>query len=204
MNITSPNAPLRHPRAELPSHRPGDPFWRGLLWRGLGQWICRFSFHNWYALRCTVLRICGAKLHPTVKIRASVRIDRPWNLRMGKLSAVGDHAKLLCRSRIEVGPYCTISQYNKVFTQAEDPLDPHRRIYTAPIHIGKDAWLAADVTVLPGVTVGEGVVVGARGFVDRELPPWTICTGEPAKPRRERPMLDRTGKDEAPRWKGAL
>lgn len=204
MNIQSPNEPLRHPRAELPSHRPGDPFWRAMLWHGLGQWVCRYSFHNWYPLRCLTLRLCGAKLHPTVKIRASVRIDRPWNLTMGKLSAVGDHAHLICRSRVEVGPYCTISQYNKVFSQAEDPLDPQRRLYTAPIRILKDAWLAADVTVLPGVTIGEGVVVGARGLVDRELPPWTICTGEPAMPRRDRPLLDRTGKDEAPRWKGAL
>ena len=112
MKIASPNAPLRHPRAELPSHRPGDPFFRAILWRCLGQWVCRYSFHNWYPLRCRVLRLCGARLHTSVKIRASARIDRPWNLQMGKLSAVGDHAKLMCRSRINVGPYCTISQYN--------------------------------------------------------------------------------------------
>lgn len=204
MKIASPNAPLRHPRAELPSHRPGDPFFRALLWWGVGQWVCRWSFHNWYPLRCAILRLCGARLHPTVKIRASARIDRPWNLTMGKLSAVGDKAVINCRSRIIVGDYCTISQHSKLYTQAEDPLDGKRRIYTAPVRIEKDAWVAADVLVLPGVTVGEGVVVGARAMVDRDLPAWTICAGEPAQARRTRPMLDRTGKDEAPRWKGAL
>ncbi|RMH10906.1 MAG: colanic acid biosynthesis acetyltransferase WcaF [Planctomycetota bacterium] len=204
MKIPSPNAPLRHPRAELPSHRPGIPFVRSLIWWGFGRWVCRLSFHNWYALRCMILRLCGAKLHPSVKIRASARIDRPWNLTMGKLSAVGDKAILNCRSRVYVGDFCTISQHSKVFTLAEDPLDPLRRIYTAPVRIEKDAWVAADVMILPGVTIGEGVVVGARGMVDRNLPPWTICTGEPAKPRRQRPMLDRTERDEGPRWKGAL
>ena len=204
MQIESPNAPLRHPRAELPSHRPGDPYFRALFWRLLGQWIFRFSFHNWYALRCIILRICGARLHPSVKIRASARIDRPWNLTMGKLSAVGDKATLNCRSRINVGDFCTISQHSKVYTQADDPLDPDSRLYTAPVNILKDAWVAADVMIMPGVTIGEGVVVGARGMVDRNLPPWTICTGQPSEPRRERPMLRRPEDDNTPRWKGAL
>ncbi|MCL4222610.1 MAG: hypothetical protein KJZ65_14720 [Phycisphaerales bacterium] len=204
MKIPSPNMPVRHPRAELPGHRPGDPFFRSMLWWALGRWICRASFHNWYGLRCAVMRMCGARLHPTVKIRASARIDRPWNLSMGKLSAVGDKAIINCRSRVIVGDYCTISQYSKVYTQAEDPLDPKRRIYTAPVRIEKDAWVAADVLVMPGVTVGEGVVVGARAMVDRNLPAWTICAGQPAEARRQRPMLEHTGGDEGPRWKGAL
>jgi putative colanic acid biosynthesis acetyltransferase WcaF len=47
-------------------------------------------------------------------------------------------------------------------------------------------WLAADVFVGPGVTVGTGAVVGARSNVFTDLPPWKVCVGSPAKPVKDR------------------
>ena len=189
MKLRRPNDASRHPRAQLPGHRRGDPVIRRLLWKVLGRQICRFSFHNWYALRRLVLAAFGAKIHPSAKIRRTARIDCPWNLTMGELSALGDHALIMARAPVHVGSSCTLSQHTKIFTQAHDPLDPDYQMYTAPVIINDDAWIAADVVVLPGVTIGEGVVVGARSFVDRSLPAWKIAAGEPALPRRARPFL---------------
>ena len=59
-------------------------------------------------------------------------------------------------------------------------------LMTVPIVIGDGAWIAADVFVAPGITVGEGAVVGARSSVFNDMPPSTICTGQPCKPIRER------------------
>jgi len=56
-----------------------------------------------------------------------------------------------------------------------------------PIVIGENAWLAADVFVGPGVTVGELSVVGARSVVVRDLPARMICVGNPCKPVKTRP-----------------
>ena len=137
------------------------------------------------------LAIFGAKIHKSAKIRRTARIDCPWNLTMGELSALGDHARIIARAPVHVGSSCTLSQYTKILTRAHDPLDPDYQIYTAPVTIHDDAWIAADVVVMPGVTVGEGVVVGARSFVDRSIEPWKIAAGEPALPRRPRPFLGR-------------
>lgn len=193
MKIRRPNDASRHPRAQLPGHRRGDPFLRCLFWNVLGRHVCRYSFHNWYALRRLVLAIFGADIHKSAKIRRTARIDCPWNLTMGELSALGDHAYILARAPVRVGSSCTLSQYTKILTRAHDPLDPDYEIYTAPVTIHDDAWIAADVVVMPGVTVGEGVVVGARSFVDRSIEPWKIAAGEPATPRRARPFLGRPG-----------
>lgn len=190
MKLWLPNDPCRHPRAQLPGHRPGDPFFRLWAWRLVGQWAFRFSFHNWYLLRRQILRAFGAQVHRTAGIRRTARIDRPWNLYMGQKSALGDHAIINARCPVRVGATCTISQHTKIFTEAIDPLSPRYQIYTAPVVIKDAAWIAADVLVLPGVVIGEGVVVGARGYVDRNLDDWTICAGDPATPRRKRPFLD--------------
>ena len=65
---------------------------------------------------------------------------------------------------------------------------------TAPITIMDHAWVAADAFVGPGVTVGEGAVVGARASVFRDVPPWTVVGGNPARPIRIRAVPRRSGK----------
>ena len=55
----------------------------------------------------------------------------------------------------------------------------------APVRIANRAWLGFNVAVLPGVTVGEGAVVGACSVVTRDVPAWTIAAGNPARVLRE-------------------
>jgi acetyltransferase-like isoleucine patch superfamily enzyme len=61
------------------------------------------------------------------------------------------------------------------------------KVETAPIRICDHAWLGFDVAVLKGVTVGEGAIIGARAVVTRDIPPWTIAAGNPAKVVKEIP-----------------
>ncbi len=57
---------------------------------------------------------------------------------------------------------------------------------TRPITIGRRCWLAADVFVGPGVTIGDGAVLGARSSVFKDIPAWVVAAGTPARPLRER------------------
>jgi acetyltransferase-like isoleucine patch superfamily enzyme len=55
----------------------------------------------------------------------------------------------------------------------------------APVRIGSQAWLGFNVSVLPGVNIGEGAVVGACSLVTKDVPAWTIAAGNPARVLRE-------------------
>jgi putative colanic acid biosynthesis acetyltransferase WcaF len=63
----------------------------------------------------------------------------------------------------------------------------------APIIVEADVWVAADVFIGPGVTVGAGAVVGARSSVFRDVEPWTVVAGLPARKIADRPPFRRPG-----------
>lgn len=58
----------------------------------------------------------------------------------------------------------------------------NRKIFTAPVEIQDNVWLGEFVSVLPGVTIGKGTIVGANSVVSKDLPPNVIAVGSPAKP----------------------
>jgi putative colanic acid biosynthesis acetyltransferase WcaF len=90
--------------------------------------------------------------------------------------------------KIRIGRHATVSQYSYLCTASHDIEDPRMQIVIAPISIGEGAWITADVFIGPGVTIGEGAVVGARSAVFKDVAPWTIVAGNPAKYIRNREL----------------
>ncbi|WP_206171660.1 hypothetical protein [Thiorhodococcus mannitoliphagus] len=82
--------------------------------------------------------------------------------------------------RISLGRNSTVSQYSFLCTASHDYTKETMPLMTAPITVGADAWITADVFVGPGVTIGDGVVVTARSSVFDDLPSWTVVRGNPA------------------------
>ena len=58
---------------------------------------------------------------------------------------------------------------------------PKRLCYAKPIHIGNDCWFGANVVVCPGVTIGDGCVIGAGSVVTRDIPPMSFAAGSPCR-----------------------
>jgi putative colanic acid biosynthesis acetyltransferase WcaF len=168
------------------SRPANDPVLRSLLWRLLGRWLYRWSFHNFYRLRHALLVLHGARLGPNTKFRRTVHIDRPWNLAAGELAMIGDHAVLHARAPLTIGNRSVVSQLAVVTTECRDPMHSEYPSRAAPIVIEDDCWIAADCLVLPGSTVRAGTVVGARSVVEGELPEGCVAIGDPAVPRRQR------------------
>ncbi|MGH7243340.1 MAG: hypothetical protein ACREJD_07975 [Phycisphaerales bacterium] len=163
---------------------------RAWLWNCVGRHLFAWTFHNWYGLRRSLLKAFGTKLAPTSLVRPSCVITHPWNLEMGRSSAVGDHAYIDSTERVVIGDYCTVSQYSKVLTSiASTPPGTLSHAVRGPIRIEDDGWVATESMVLPGVTVGEGAILGARGTARASLAPWTAFGGEPLRAigRRARP-----------------
>lgn len=152
------------------------------LWDIFGQPLMRLTFHNWYGLRRRLLNFFGADIDPTARIRPSAKISYPWRLKVGAHTAVGDHSILFCLGPISIGARCTISQYTHLCSASHDYTTRAMTLINKPIVIEDDAWIAADVFVGPGVTVGKDCVVGARSTVLHSLPAGMICTGDSAHP----------------------
>lgn len=154
----------------------------GIVWLILFRPTPRF-LHGW---RRFLLRCFGAKLGRGVFPFPSLQVWAPWNLEVGDHCALSDGVNCYSVDRIVIGSHVTISQDSFLCTATHDYEDPHFALITAPIRIGDGAWVAADAFIAPGVTLGEGAVVGARASVFRDVAPWTVVAGNPARLIKQR------------------
>jgi putative colanic acid biosynthesis acetyltransferase WcaF len=149
----------------------------------------RWSFHSWYGWRRRLLLLFGASLHPTCRIRRTVTVECPWNLSIGVDSSVGDGAILYCLGPVRIGDHSTISQRAHLCAGSHDHRSRRMVLLRPPITIGSDCWIAAEAFVGPGITVGDGVILGARAVAFKDLAPWMVYLGNPAQPVAQRSRL---------------
>ena len=107
---------------------------------------------------------------------------------MGPRSALGDLVDCYNVDRVVLEDGAIASQQAFLCTASHDIADPGRRLVTAPIRLARSSWVCAGVFVHPGVTIGEGAVVGARAVVTKDVAPWTVVAGNPAKFLKARVM----------------
>jgi len=105
----------------------------------------------------------------------------PWNLEIGDESAVGEAALLYSLGPIRIGSRATISQRAHLCAATHDFRKRDLPLVRLPIEIGDEVWVCADAFVGPGVTIGHGAVAGARAVVVKDVAPWTVVGGNPAK-----------------------
>jgi putative colanic acid biosynthesis acetyltransferase WcaF len=118
----------------------------------------------------------------------SATIYLPWKFEIVDQSSVGEHAHIYNLGQITIGSRTTISQRAHLCAGSHDFCDPALPLLKPPIVVGDQAWVCADAFVGPGVFVGEGAIIGARAVVIRDVEPWMIVAGNPAKPIKKRVM----------------
>lgn len=89
---------------------------------------------------------------------------------------------------VTMDDFAMLTEYVKIFSHNHSEVDHMVRTY-APVHIGAYAKLFTNCTVLPGVTVGTGAMVATSAVVTKDVPPYTLVAGIPAKPQRERKVV---------------
>jgi len=164
---------------------------RRLLWNIVWLMLYRPSPRPFHAWRRLLLRAFGAKMAPGANAYASARIWAPWNLTMAVNSCLADRVDCYCVAAVTVGPHATVSQYSYLCSASHDYHDPTMPLVIAPIVIGAEAWVAADVFIGPGVRIGEGAVVGARSTVTQDVQAWAVVAGSPPVIRGQRPRFAR-------------
>lgn len=170
------------------SHRIRRLIW-SLAWLVLAAWTPSF-FWRW---RGMVLRLFGAKIHHTAIVRASARIWWPGHLTMAEHASLGPGAICYNVAPVILGAYAIVSQRAHLCTAGHDVDDADFPLVARPITIGARAWVAAEAFVGPGVELGEGAVLGARGVAFKSLDAWTIHGGNPARLLRSRRSADAAG-----------
>lgn len=144
-------------------------------------------FDSW---RNSLLRFFGATIGKSSIVHSSVTIWAPWNLKMGDYACLGPKVDCYNQGKVTIGDHVTISQKSYVCASSHDISDPKNNLILCPIEIKEQVWIAADAFIGPGVTVGEGAVVGARAAVFKDVDAWTVVGGNPAKFIKKRDLHD--------------
>ena len=135
------------------------------------------------------------------RVETRLTIERAEaSLTIGSRSFIGGGV-ISCASSIDVGDDVMIAWDTTIFDHASHSLRFSERasdvtgwlrgeknwsvVKMAPVRIGNKAWIGFGSIMLPGVTIGEGAVVGAGSVVTRDIPPWSVAAGNPARVIRE-------------------
>lgn len=139
-------------------------------------------------LRMRALRMAGARIEDpaTSTVMLSTEVWSASRLELGARSIVGRHCLLDARGGIRIGRDVNVSSYTRMMTAKHLIDDPDFDAVYEPIVIGDRAWVAIGATILGGVTIGEGAVVAAGAVVTRDVEPYDVVGGTPARKLRER------------------
>lgn len=173
-------------------YNPRDPELIALYWR-MSEALQKFNASAGSKERMTIL------LEAMPGLEADVWIEPPFSCEYGEHVKIGSRSYLNVDcflqdcAAIEMGADVLIGPGCRLCT-AGHPLDPAKRVvssdgpdhapyrtFAQPIRIEDRAWLGASVTVLGGVSIGEGSVVGAGSVVTRDIPPGVVAAGVPAR-----------------------
>ena len=140
------------------------------------------SYHTPEELRKMMSRLIGKRVDDTFRLFPPFYTDFGKNITIGKNVFINSGSHFQDQGGIVIGDGALIG-HNVVLATINHALAPseNRRNYYAPIKIGNNVWIGSNATVLPGVTIGEWSVVAAGAVVSKDVPPYTVVGGVPAK-----------------------
>ena len=141
-------------------------------------------------IRKWIYKSLGSSIERKVVFHFKTEIRCPYKLRLGEGTIIGDSAILDARSGLDIGKNVNLSSNVSIYTLQHDHRDPYFKCTknsSKSVKIHDRAWLGSHVIVLPGVTIGEGAVCCAGSVVTKNVEPYTVVAGIPAKKVNERP-----------------
>lgn len=134
-------------------------------------------------IRAWCARHILARVGEGVNIGRSV--DFSSKVTIGRESGMGDRSYLQGEIHIGdyvmMGPECRIYTQNHCTQRTDIPMCKQGEAAERPVHIGDDVWIGSRVTILPGVSIGTGAIIGAAAVVTKDVPEYAVVGGNPAR-----------------------
>ncbi len=163
----------------------------GIFMEGGMRWlIYHIGLLPSVSLRKLLYKGLGIRMGKRVVIHFRTEFRAPQNCIIGDGTIIGDNAILDARSGLTLGRNVNISSNVSIYTLQHNYKDPNflcNQDRDMAVSIGDRVWLGANVVVLPGVTIGEGAVCCAGAVVTKNVEPYAVVAGVPAKKIAERP-----------------
>ncbi|KKQ38238.1 MAG: Acetyltransferase [Candidatus Roizmanbacteria bacterium GW2011_GWA2_37_7] len=132
-------------------------------------------------LRSIIYRLSGISIGAGSVINMGARFYNPGNISIGEDCVIGEQVVLDGRDKLMIGNHVDIASQVMVYNSEHDINDPTFRAMKAPVTIGDYVFIGPRAIILPGVTIGGGAVIGAGAVVTKDVSPFTIVGGVPAK-----------------------
>lgn len=149
-----------------------------ICWTILARPFPKSLANSW---KVFLLRCFGAKIAKNAYVYSEAKIFMPWNLQMDEHSCLASGVDCYNAAPVSIGKCATVSQRSYLCTASHNIASSRHEQTEKPIIIKDKAWVAAEAFVGPGVIIGEGAVVGARAVVFKDVEPWDVVGGNPAK-----------------------
>jgi acetyltransferase-like isoleucine patch superfamily enzyme len=157
----------------------------------LDEWLFQFLLRRPASVPARLKKFVAA-YYPDARVRKLYWVE--YNVHMGEgslanpgllaVTCAGPEGRVTIGRNVSIAPgvvLITDSSPNNSATLRAHPEVARRMIRRAPIVVGDDVWLGAGVVVLPGITIGRCTIVGAGAVVTRDLPPFAVAAGVPAR-----------------------
>jgi acetyltransferase-like isoleucine patch superfamily enzyme len=150
--------------------------------------ICNFFVANCPTFfgRALFLKLGGAKIKGKIYLHKGNYFTDFKKIQIEGNCIIGRKNVFLSRGGIKIGKNCLFSGNSFLITQSHELESENFDTVVKPIEVGNNCWIGTNATILPGVKLGEGCVVGASAVVTKSFPPYSVIVGNPAKKVKER------------------
>lgn len=127
-------------------------------------------------------KLTGTQVDKSFRCFPPFYTDCGKNIKIGKNVFINTCCRFQDQGGIEIGDGCLIGHNTTIATLNHD-FNPNKRanLHPAPVKIGKNVWIGSDCTILPGVEIGDGAIIGAGSLVTKSIPANSIALGSPAR-----------------------
>ena len=159
---------------------------RAWLWQLCWSTLYRISPRPLHSWRAWLLRCFGARMGPNCHFYPGSRIWAPWNLVCADQVTAADGVEIYNPAPMRFGSHAIVSQGAYLCGATHNYDDPAFPLLTYSMSFGAYSWVCARASVAPGVSLGEGAVLGLASVATRSLEPWTVYAGAPARRIKDR------------------